>query len=69
MGVSDERRVVELMKLNKRGNFVAGVAVGAVVALTANFFMTHHVVVDKDKCKWSIEANGYMCKFHYERNK
>ena len=57
------------MKLNKRGHFVVGAIVGAVVALTLNFFTTHHVVVDKDKCKWSIEANGYMCDFHYERNK
>ena len=57
------------MKLNKRGHFVAGVVVGATVALTANFFMTHHTVVDKDSCEWSAEANAMMCDFYYERNK
>lgn len=57
------------MKLNKRGHFVAGLLVGAVVALTANFFMTHHTVVDKNSCTWSDEANALMCDWHYEANK
>lgn len=57
------------MKLNKRGHFVVGAIVGAIISLTLNFFMTHHVVVDKDTCRWSIEANGYMCDYHYEGNK
>lgn len=57
------------MKLNKRGHFVAGSIVGAVVALAINFHVTHHVVVDKETCKWSEEANGLMCDWHYERNK
>lgn len=55
--------------LNKRGHFVVGFLIGAVIALTINFFCTHHTVVDKDKCHWSYEANGLLCDFHYEVNK
>lgn len=58
-----------MTQLNKRGNFVIGLLLGALVALALNFFGTHHVVVDKDKCRWSADANAMMCDFHYEGNK
>jgi hypothetical protein len=56
------------MKLNKRGHLVVGFIAGAITSLALTFFMTHHVVVDNDKCRWSDEANAIMCDFHYEGN-
>lgn len=58
-----------MQSLNKRGHFVVGLIAGAIVALILNFFCTHHTVVEKDNCTWSIDASGYLCDFHYERNK
>ena len=55
--------------LTKRGHLVVGFIAGVIVALVCTFFMTHHVVVDKDTCRWSDEANGMMCDYHYEGNK
>lgn len=58
-----------MQSLNKRGHFVVGVIAGAIVALILNFFCTHHTVVDKETCEWSIDASAIMCDYHYERNK
>jgi hypothetical protein len=58
-----------MKQLNKRGHLVIGFIAGVVIALLLNFFSTHHVVVDKDKCRWSADANAMMCDFHYEGNK
>ena len=55
------------MKLTKRGNLVVGVTTGAVVALTLQFFFTHHTVIDTKTCK-KVDV-GTACHFHYERNK
>ena len=58
-----------MKQLNKLGHLVVGVIAGVVIALLLNFFSTHHVVVEKDNCRWSDEASAMMCDFHYEGNK
>jgi hypothetical protein len=56
-------------QLNKRGHLVVGFIVGVVFATTTIFFSTHHKVVDKKSCHYSIDADGIICDFYYERNK
>jgi hypothetical protein len=58
-----------MQQLNKRGHFVIGFIVGALFATTAIFFSTHHTVVDKKSCHYSIDADAIICDFHYEGNK
>jgi len=58
-----------MKQLNKRGYFVVGFIVGALLATTTIFFSTHHKVVDEDTCRYSIDASALICDFHYERNK
>ena len=44
---------------------LAGVAL-ATLAGGAYFMGTHHRVVDKDSCTYSIDADAQICDFQYE---
>jgi len=57
-----------MKQLNKRGHLVVGFILGSFITLVITFFCNYHTVVDEDTCRYSIDANGIICDYHYERN-